>query len=55
MFTKLKDKTLSTTECEKVLSQLEHISIDRGDFHPVELGLIGPIQASYGLVKVLKQ
>lgn len=54
MFTKLKDETLSPIECKKVLHQLEHITIDRGGFHPVARGLIRPMQAAYGLVKALR-
>lgn len=55
MFVKLKDETLSPAECEKVLQQLENISVERGHLHPSVKGLLKPSQAAYALVKALRQ
>jgi hypothetical protein len=55
MFAKLENKTLSPEDCERILSQLASVTMDRGDLYASGKGLINRGQAAHGLVKALNK
>lgn len=55
MFAKLEDKSISSSDSEKILHQLETVSLSRGGLYDPVRGLVKNSQAAFGLVKALRK